>query len=202
MDDSRFANVDFDRLLSRLFAAAQGLFARQGLKGDASILSGTGKSAEDLVLDTVQEFIRGEKVEWRPKCPDEDPYPLLLTVMRRDFLDLVKKGRAHKRTKVVDSLEEEENIGSMEREVVDIEEIFSLAEGDAATKERIYSLVAGHKELVEYVEAILELGLTKKPKELAEFLGITSDQLRLLQRKVRTRLAGWHRSVMTRYIQR
>jgi DNA-directed RNA polymerase specialized sigma24 family protein len=199
MDDSRFANVDFDALLSRLFAAAQALFARQGLKGNASILPGTGKSAEDLVLDTVQEFIRGKNVEWRPKSTDEDPFPLLLVVMRRDFLDLVKKGRAHKRTKVVDSLEEEENRGSIEQEVVDTEEIFSQAEGDDLTKERVYSLVAGDKELEEYIEAILELDLIRKPKELAEFLGITSDQVRLRQRRVRTKLAGWHRSVMVKH---
>lgn len=202
MDDSRFANVDFDSLLSRLLAAAQALFARQGLKGNASILPGTGESAEDLVLDTVQAFIKGEKVEWHPKNPDEDPYPLCLVVMKRDFLDLVKKGRAHKRTKVVDSLEEEENRGSIEQEVLDIEEVFRQAEGDAVTKERIYSLVAGDKELEEYVEAILELEFIKKPKELAEFLSITTDQLRLRQRKARTKLAGWHRSVMTRYRQK
>jgi DNA-directed RNA polymerase specialized sigma24 family protein len=198
MDDSRFANVDFDSLLSRLLTAAQALFARQGLEGDASLLPGTGTSAEDLVLDTAQAFIKGEKVEWRPKNPDEDPYPLLLVIMRHDFLDLVKKGRAYKRTKVVDSIEEEGHRGSIEQEVVDAEELFSKAEGDVVTKEKIYSLVAGDKEIEEYVEAILELGL-RKPKELAEFFGITTDQLRLRQRKARTKLAGWHRSVMTRY---
>jgi DNA-directed RNA polymerase specialized sigma24 family protein len=196
MDDSRFVNVNFDSLLSRLYAVAQGLFARQGLKGDASILPGTGKSAEDLVLDTVQAFVQGEKIKWRPEHPDEDPYPLLLIAMKRDFLDLVRKGRAYKRTIVVDSVEEEENSKRTEQGA-DLEEGSGKAEDDE-TKVKIYSLLEGNKELEEYVEAILELGL-KKPNDIAEILGITTGQVRSRQRKVRTKLAGWHRSVMTRY---
>lgn len=198
MDDSRFVNVDFDSLLSRLLTAAEGLFARQGLKGDASILPGTGKSAEDLVLDTVQEFIRGQNVEWRPKTPDEDPYPLLLTALWHDFLDLVKKGRSYKRTIVVDSVEGSGTSIKIDQQAADIEESFSLGENDAITKERVYSFIAGDEDLQEYIEAILELDL-RKPKEIAEALGITTDEVRLRQRRARTRLTGWHRSVMTRY---
>lgn len=192
MDDSRFANVDFDGLLSRLYAVAQSLFARQGLKGDASILPATGKSAEDLAVEVVNAFIFGQKVEWRPKQLDEDPFPLLVTVLKHDFLDLVKKGRAYKRTVVVGSLQEQEDLGRIEHEE-GLSAIHTKAE-DAVTKETVYALVKDEKELEEYVGVVLELGLTKQ-KEIAEFLGISSDQVRNRQRRVRTRLARWHRSV-------
>jgi len=192
MDDSRFANIDFDALLSRLYAVAQGLFARQGLKGEASILPATGKSAEDLAVDVITDLIVGEKVEWRPKQPDEDPFPLLVTVLKHDFLDLVRKGRAYKRTAVVASLQDEEDLGRIAPPELAVD-IHDKAE-DAATKERVYALVKGERELEEYVEAVFELGLTK-PKDIAEFLGISSDQGRNRQRRLRTRLARWHRSV-------
>lgn len=191
MDDSRFANVDFDSLLSRLYVVAQGLFARQGLKGHSSILSATGKSAEDLVLEVVTSFIVGEKLEWRPKRPDEDPFPLLVTVLKHDFLDLVRGGRAHKRTVVVGSLQEKEDLGGGYPDQA--VQIHMKAE-DLVTKERVYDLVKGERQLQEYVEVVLELGLTK-PKDIAEFLGISSDQVRNRQRRLRTRLARWHRSV-------
>jgi DNA-directed RNA polymerase specialized sigma24 family protein len=197
MDDSRFANVDFDNLLSRLYAVAQGVFARQGLKGDASILPGTGKSAEDLVLDVVAAFIVGEKVQWRPKQPDEDPFPLLVTALKHDFLDLVRKGRSYKRTVVVGSLQEEEDLGRIEHP--DLVAEIEMKAQDAVTKKKVYALVKGEKELEDYVEVVLELGLTK-PKEIAEFLEISSDQVRSRQRRVRTRLARWHRSLGTRNI--
>lgn len=192
MNDSRFANVDFDSLLSRLYAVAQGLFARQGLRGDASILPATGTSTEDLAIEVVTALILGEKVEWRSKRPDEDPFPLLVTVLKRDFLDLVREGRAHKRTVVVGSLQEEEYLGRIEHPD-GAAEIHMTAE-DAVTKEKVYALVKGEKELEEYVEVVLELGLTKA-KEIAEFLGISSDQVRNRQRRLRTRLARWHRSL-------
>lgn len=192
MDDSRFANIDFDGLLSRLFAVAQGLFARQGLKGDASILPATGKSAEDLAVDVISDLIVGEKVEWRPKQPDEDPFPLLVTVLKHDFLDLVRKGRAYKRTRVVGSLQDEEDLGRIAHPEL-ATDVYNNAE-DAVTKEKVYALVKGDGEMEEYVEAVLELGLTK-PKEIAEFLGISSDHGRNRQRRLRTKLAHWHRSV-------
>jgi len=103
MDDSRFANVDLEGLLSRLYAAAEGLFVRQGL----SVLPGSGKSAEDFAVETVEAFIFQRGVEWRPKTHDEDPYPLLLTVMTRDFLDIVTKHSGYKRSTVLDSLKHE-----------------------------------------------------------------------------------------------
>ena len=192
MNDSRFANIDLEDLISRLTAVALSWFAREGLKGEESILPGTGKSAKDLVFDTLLAVLRDEDVRWQPQTPEENPFPLLVIVMRHDFLDLIKKGRAYKRTTIVDSITEEENRGRFEQ-TSDFNEDFSSAEARVLAK-RLYPLIEDERKLKDYIDAILLQGLVKR-KEIAEHLGITSQEARNRERRLQTRLARWYSSL-------
>lgn len=99
-----FGAIQWSRLLKRLTACAAKWFLQEGCIGEESVLPATGKSAKELAFDTVSEFING-RIEWRPKSSesaDVELYLLLRKVMRHDFLDLVKSGRAYRRTDVLD----------------------------------------------------------------------------------------------------
>ena len=92
---------DWESLLKRLTAVAFGWFYDRRCSDDESVLPGTGVSARDLVYNAYLELLKNEG-EYKPKS-DEDSFRVIYTVMRRDFIDLVRKGRSHDRTVILDA---------------------------------------------------------------------------------------------------
>jgi hypothetical protein len=178
---------DWESLLKRLTAVALGLFGDRQCRGDEAVLPGTGVSAKDLVYGAILEFLKKE-AEYRVKS-DEDRFRLIVTIMKRDFFDLVKPRREHSRTVILDA-EHDGGLSAKLANQQDSQEIFELAEARSEAK-RFYHLAQGEKELVDLIDAAAEFGHLKK-EDVAHLLGVTSNQLTNMQKKLRYRRARPH----------
>jgi hypothetical protein len=177
--------------MKRLVAQALRWFAQEGLNSQDDILSATGKSPTDLAYDAVLEVLRDEKVQWRPQKPDEDPYPLLVRVMRNDFLDLVKPGRAYKRTEVIDTQAEDDQpaLDNYESSRDDLKKLHA-----ALTAHDLYRIVGEDQELKDVIDAILLLDCRKR-EDIAHLLSTTPEEITRRQQRLRTKLASWRQAL-------
>jgi hypothetical protein len=178
---------DWESLLKRLTAVALGLFCDRNCRDEEAVLPGTGASAKDLVYGAILEFLKKE-AEYRVKS-DEDRFRLILTIMKRDFFDLVKPRREHSRTLILD----EEHDGGLSRRLAnkqDSEEIFAAVDAASEAK-KLYHLAEGERELIDLIDAAAEIGQRKK-EDIAYVLGVTSNQLTNMQKKLKYRRARPH----------
>src|SRR5260370_29837806 len=116
-DASDLSCINWALLIKRLVVAATGWFADEKCFGEEAVLPATGKSAKELVFDAISEFIRGN-IGWRPKSAataNDELFFLLKRVARNDFLDLIKAGRAYRRTDVLDAHPSEDGADRQER---------------------------------------------------------------------------------------
>lgn len=199
-NDSYHSSINWSLLLRQLTACAATWFLEEDCRNDEDILPATGKSAKDLVFDAVSEFSEG-KIEWKPKSlktAHGELYWLLRRVIRNDFLDLIKNGRAYKRTKVLDthrSIGEEANEFSHTLTLDELPDDESKIENtiDAAILSRcVLPLVAGEKELEDYINAVLQAGCFKR-EDIAAYLNVSPQEVTNRQRTLRVRLASWKR---------
>jgi hypothetical protein len=181
------------RLLDRLVSTALKWFKQEKCNEDESVMPGTGQSAKDLAYGALLHMLNNDP-EWRPKKPDEDPFPLLVTVMRHDFLDLVKKSE-YKRTAVMSPYSDEETPEALDQ-LPDLKDSYVSAEA-ALLAQDLYPLVEGDQDLKDYIDAVLLLGIFK-PEDVAEALGISDQERRNRQRKLKIRLATWKASVSSK----
>lgn len=194
MVDKRFTNIDWIRLITRLVGVAVRLFMQEKCYDDDAMLSGTGQSAKDLAYGAILEVLKDDTIQWKPRGENDDPFPLFVTVMRHNFLDLVKDGREHKRTTILDP-----NDKKGERKQKDLANLpddkdqFSSAEA-AALAHKIYPCLTGDAELKDYVDAVLIFDLHKR-EDIAVLLGTTSEDISRRRRKLQVELASWRRSV-------
>src|ERR1044072_5916132 len=114
MTSSRSPQIDWESLLQRLAAVAKKLFREEGYKAD-QVIPGTSVLPEDLAADAMIEFFEGTKVKWRPKSDDEDPFPLIVTVMRHNFQDLMRSA-GHKRTTFIEDIKDESGQSLLENQ--------------------------------------------------------------------------------------
>lgn len=195
MDEHPHSQVDWHRadwpaLLSRLTACALHWFKDEGCLEADSVLPGTGVSALDLVYDTVVKLIEDEGVCWRPQSADDDLFPFLLTVIHHDFLDLVKQGRAYKRTVITDA----NNRSEAQLELGNIPvsaNSFDPAEAAALAK-KLHTILGDDTELKEYVTAWLVKGLEKRA-DIAYSLGISLQEVTNRKRRLIYKLKPWRR---------
>ena len=89
----------------RLFQLALQYFASEKCYGADAVLPGTGKSVEDLVVDTIVTLIT--EGYWKPNSDINELWPIARKIMRHDFLDLVKS-RGHKSLEIRDPTEDEQ----------------------------------------------------------------------------------------------
>src|SRR6267154_192998 len=92
---------DLESLISRLTGVALGWFGQRNCRGEDAVLPGTGISAPDLAYNAVLEFLKNEH-KYRVKS-DKDRFRLMVTIMKRDFIDLVRPGCEHSRTVILDA---------------------------------------------------------------------------------------------------
>lgn len=200
--ETDFNSLQWDRLLKRLTGCAARWFLQEGCLGAESVLPATGKSAKELAFDTVTEFIKG-RIDWKPKTDesaDFELYLLLKKVMRHDFLDLVKEGRAYKRTDVLDpSTDGKEAWGeydsgpTLDNLSADSEKDFYGLDA-AIVARRVLPLVLDDHHLVDYVNAVL-VGRCLKREDIATYLQISPQEVTNRQRRLRKKLASWKRSI-------
>ena len=202
-NDPRFSDINWEPLLEGLVEYAKGLFRQEKCDGEESILPGTGKSAKELVFDAATEFIV-KQLEWRSSSPEnatKELFYLLRKVINHDFLDLVRDGRAYKRTEILGALntDRDGNSASMDEAADEDEWLEGLIDemSDEEVERRAYAAVEGHPELREYLDAVLREGYTKR-KKVASHLGIDLREAESRRGKLKTRLTPLKRVLEAR----
>ena len=192
--------IDLNALLQQLVACASKWFLDELCFDPDDILPSTAKSATELAYDAVARFLEGgiSHNGGENGLTQRELYLLLKTVMRHDFLDLVKPGRAYKRTDIYDTIAPPrddlnapatpslDGIATFERsdfEDLDIE----IAE------RKILGLIGEDKELHDYIRAVLRAGCIKR-EDIAAHLNVTPQEITNRQRRLRDRLAGWRQN--------
>jgi DNA-directed RNA polymerase specialized sigma24 family protein len=201
MADPHYSRIDWNRLLKLLpplTACAARWFLEEGILGRDDLLPATGTSPKEFAFDTILKFAEGG-LKFRPKSPEtyeRDLFSFLRTVMRHDFLDLIKS-HEYDRTDVIDAVKavEDEQPGPV------LEELPDASAGDgfysleaAAIARKVLPLVEDDPELKEFVEAVLCFGRWKR-EDIAEILGITPQEVTYRKNRLRVKLASWYRSV-------
>jgi DNA-directed RNA polymerase specialized sigma24 family protein len=180
MSDSRFLHVNLEDLLVRLTATALKWFKQRRCYQRDAVLPGTGTSAEDLAQNALLEVLMDDSL-WKPKTPDEDPFPLLITIMKHDFLDLIKSS-GYKTTDVIDIQEQDDDRDGY------------ISATAAILARQMHSIVDHDPALTDFIDAVLLFGLHKR-EDIAELLGITPRQASERRAKLRVLLASWRESV-------
>jgi DNA-directed RNA polymerase specialized sigma24 family protein len=179
----RFGGAVWDEVIDRLMAEAVRLFASARLVGADRVMSGLGVSPEDLVYQAINALLEDKTVRYRKD--DGELLPFLKRVMRNDFIDMVRRP-VYKRTDIVDPVDEAKR--KQEGAVQTLGASGSDPQPDVFWRDRVRLLVADDPKLVEYVDAILELELTK-PAEIADLLSTTVEDIYNRRRRLATRIA-------------
>lgn len=186
MKYSQSPEVNWESLLKRLTAVAFGWFGNRGCSDDESVLPGTGMSAKELVYSATLEFIKKEG-EYRPKS-DEDRFRLILTIMKRDFIDIVRRLGKHK-TITLDAVRDD---GRNEFEnLPDPNDGFASAEA-ASVARSLYPLTQGEQELKDVIDAVAVFGCRKR-EDIADLLSTSPEEITKRQKKLKYRRARQQR---------
>jgi hypothetical protein len=178
---------DWESLLKRLTAVALRWFGDRNCRGEDAVLPGTGCTAKDLAYSAALEFLRNEG-KYRVKS-DDDRYRLIVTIMRRDFLDMVKPRREHSRTVILDGEDDRVQFESLS-EQQDTRDVSAAVEASSEAK-RYYHLAEGEQPLIDFIDGAAEFGNLPR-KELAELVGVTPNELTNMQKKLRYRSSRPH----------
>lgn len=181
---------DWESLLKRLTAVAFGWFADRRCNDDESVLPGTGVSAKDLVYSATLEFIKKEG-QYRVKS-DEDRFRVIYTIMWRDFLDLVRKGREHDRTVILDAAIDSDGRSQFEK-LPDSADNFASAEA-ASVARSLYPLTDGEQELKDLIDAVAIFDCRERDEQ-ANLLGVTLKEITNMKKKLQYRRARRRRTI-------
>lgn len=169
------SHVDFGVLLKKLTACAVKMFIKIKCYSPNGVLPGVAKSPQDLAQDSLMTFFNEDK--WRPKTSDEDPFPYILTIMRNDFMDVLKSS-AYKKTS---SQEEYDQLRRFAKASVLSAKINDVDK--KILKEQLYKFVSDQKDLKDYLDAVFELRLDKR-EDIAEVLGLEANEVTNLSRRL------------------
>jgi hypothetical protein len=184
-DGHRFEGVDWDAVVDQLMDEALRLFAGARLMGPDRVLMGVGQSPEDLVFATVTQVLEDQTVQYRK---NRGPLvPFLKQVMRNDFVDLLRK-KAYKTTVIIDPDDDAKHDAEGQLVTLDSFEAAPVHTPDVIWRMRVRELASDDQELVDYVDAVLELGLTK-PSDIAQLLSTSVSDILNRRRRLATRIA-------------
>ncbi len=187
---ARFTAAELEEALKKLTARAINLFASTGLLGVDTLLKGTGKSPEDLAMDTLTMLLSGELNYHRSKGKLD---AFLSRVMDRDFIDLL---RSKAQATVLSSdpgIDGENRAGETTQSRIDkpSNELDPFNTAAAAEFiEQLSNLVRGDAQLEEFAYAVLELGATR-PQDIAGLLKTDSTDVQNRKKRMRRRLAEY-----------
>jgi DNA-directed RNA polymerase specialized sigma24 family protein len=178
MPDPRFLYVNLDDLLTRLTAIALNWFKQRGCYYDDSVLPGTATSAQDLAQKAMLEVVKDESI-WPPGASEDDLLKILITIMKRDFLDLVKSSPYKTYAGLQDRL--------------DTPSDGYISANASILARQLYRIVGDSRELRDLIDAVLIFGLYKR-EDIADLLHITPAQVSRLRAKLKVLLASWRGS--------
>src|ERR1043165_3912320 len=178
---------DWESLIKRLTAVAFGWFYDRRCSDDESVLPGTGMSARDLAYNAILELLKNEG-QYNPKS-DEDRFRLIYTIMWRDFIDLVRKGRAHDRTVILDAAVDAEGRSELEN-LPDTRDDFVSAEA-ASVARSLYPLTDGDPQLKNLIDAVAMFDRSDRDEQ-ADMLGVTATEITNMKKRLKYRRATRH----------
>jgi hypothetical protein len=174
-------------LQEMLLACASRLFKDKGCFGVDSMLPGTGMSAQDLAAKTILNIIEGGY--WNPESSGVDMFPLAYRIMKRDFLDLIKRTE-YKQTEITESIESN-------HDQHDVENLPSPDNGfqaaDAALLVNSLKRLLGHDEMAKaYLDVWLVQGLDSL-EDKARALGVSEREVTDIRRRLVYKTNLWAR---------
>ena len=198
--DKRFEGIDLGKLLEDLCRFVTRRFHRE-FRNQSTVLRGNAFSAQDLVHEALTKLII-KNVSWlalHPENPQADMFRFVRRIVHNAFLDLVKDGRAYKRTQSADDIEIEESPGGFEEDSISDVLIRDLT--DAKITKRAYESVKGEPELIEYLRCVLQEGITKRSR-VAQALNISLAEATRRRERLQTRLTPLRRALEARRAKR
>lgn len=184
MTSSRSPQIDWGSLLVRLMPVAKKMFSQSGFNPEQAV-PGTDVSAAVLVNGAAIElFEYCRKGKWKPKEPDEDPFPLAYRIMCNNFIDVVRSA-GHQRAAILVPTTDENgvsivnNLPALDQALNRLLEkpVIGLADLDARIlAETFYPYAEGRQELKDVIDAVIYCQC-RKPSEIAEWLDITSQEV-------------------------
>lgn len=175
---------DWLDLIGRLTKRAFRWFRAEGCLHPEAVLPGTGTSAVDLVYDTLTKVFR-EEARFISSAQGADPFPFIATVMRHDFLDLVKQGREYKRTRMADDQEDERTQRELARMPAQADGIDEAR--NSVLFSQVCSIIGADDKLRRLLEALLIRGLVKRA-ELAYDLEVDEQEVTNMNRRLAYKL--------------
>lgn len=181
MISSRSPRIEWEPLLKRLTAAAEKLFRQHQL---SDVLRGIGDSPEDLAIVAAMEFFQGEGVKWRPKTANEDPFPLIWTVMRNNLIDLIRTA-SHQRTTLIEDTQGDDENSKLEgmptldqglHDLLNRPKFGFTAVEAAILAESFYPFAEGDQDLIDVIDVVVHCQCRKR-REIAEWLDITPQDV-------------------------
>lgn len=179
-------------LLKRLTAVAFGWFKDRGCSNYESVLPGTGMSAIDLAFNARLELIKNQSKYHLTS--DDDRFRLMVTIMRNDFCDLVKRLET-KRTVFLGATSDCDGRGELEN-LADPNSGFASAEAALAARS-LYPLAEGEQELIDLIDAVAIFGHRKR-EDISDLLGVSPEEVTKRQKKLKYRRARQQRPVQAK----
>jgi hypothetical protein len=181
----RFAGVNWEDAIDQLTVEAIRIFATAGLVGADRVLKGLGLSPADLVYQTVEKVLEDVSVQYRKS---RGPLlPFLKHVMRNDFIDALRN-KSYKTTIIIDPVDAAQQNADGEALTLDGFAGPAPPPADVLWRQRVRHLAADDPALIDYVDVILEIGLTK-PSDIAEFLSTSVADILNRRRRLASRVA-------------
>lgn len=164
-------SIDWNLFHAKLTVIALKWFRDEGYYGLESVLKGVGVSAKDLAQTAALElFKNAHKYDFNE---EQQCFSLAVTIMRRDFLDFIKKG-SYKKT----------DSGELPDEVNTKCEL-----NETLVANKFYDLAKGDQNLIDFIDAVIFLK-TYKREDVADLLCISKQEVTNLQRVLRDRASN------------
>jgi DNA-directed RNA polymerase specialized sigma24 family protein len=178
------ATISKDEVWKRLLAHALRVFREFGLSGDDSVLPGFGKSPDDYAQTVFIKYVLGQT-----KAKE---LAYLCKAVRNDIIDDLRspiqkltESRANLTPNLVEGDKHIPTMDDLQSPNKPVDDLLS----EQSYIARLRLCVEREPDLKEYLEAIVDLGLTK-PADIASFLEISPEAVRARQKKMRRRLIG------------
>lgn len=183
MNSSHLPPINWGSILKRLTGIAAGWFHSHrcfGI-GEEAILRNTGVAAKDLAATAAQEFCN-KAGNYKPKT-EEQVFAICFTIMKRDFLDLVKRYE-YRKSEDIEALTNEDGEFTPEHNPV---KLGDYVDADAALMAQdMYKLAGGEQDLIDLVDAVTIFDRVER-EEIAELLSISVDEVKNRQRRMKYR---------------
>jgi DNA-directed RNA polymerase specialized sigma24 family protein len=149
---------------------------------------GLGVSPEDLAMATLAKLLDPEDRTVVYRKGEASVLTFLKTVMRNDFLDLLRL-KSYETTEIIDEGPTDENDDQPRT-------LDSLPDApgrrvDVIFRKRLRELVIDDHDLVEYVDVVFEFDEVLKPQDIASLLNTTTADIQNRKKRLNTILAKY-----------